>query len=261
VEACVSVPPGVFSDRYIYLQDATGGIQVYLSSRVGDFPAMRLGDRVAVHGRIAKSGMERQIDLQDAGAIQVRGGCGAIAPTRFTIDRISKNDFGSLIEISGNVVSINPPYEFAVSDASGEILIYIDATTRLRMSQIARGQSVRVIGIVSQSRNRLAVLPRYAEDIAILQNVATPTRTATNRTPTATRTLTQVSLVTVVPTPSRTVTVTPTARVSMRPTIAPVEPPAIKLDGEAFALAGAATFSIAGLGLWSLALIVWHRHR
>ena len=43
----VTLPPGLYG-RNIYLQDATGGIKVYLRS--GDYPALAAGDQVRVTG-------------------------------------------------------------------------------------------------------------------------------------------------------------------------------------------------------------------
>ena len=47
VTGAVTLPPGLYG-RDIYLQDATGGIKVYLRS--GDYPALAAGDQVRVTG-------------------------------------------------------------------------------------------------------------------------------------------------------------------------------------------------------------------
>ena len=47
VTGAVTLPPGLYG-RNIYLQDATGGIMVYLRS--GDYPALAAGDQVRVTG-------------------------------------------------------------------------------------------------------------------------------------------------------------------------------------------------------------------
>lgn len=262
VEACVTVPPGVFSDRYIYLHDATGGIKVYMASRVGNFPAMQLADRVAVRGRVEVSSGEREIDVQDAGTIQLRGSCGSVAPVRYATGKIEKNLFGWLVEVTGNVVSVTPPYEFVLNDGTGDLLIYIDANTGIRLTNITRGQTVRVAGIVSQSRNRVAVLPRYTTDLTILQNVATPTRPRTPTGAAPTRTATRVLTPTLVPTKSAQLIETPTRQVVLAPPrLAPVESPPIQIDAQAIAVAGATTSAMMGFAFFALAFVLWRRQK
>lgn len=262
VEACVTVPPGVFSDRYIYIHDSTGGIKVYLPSRVGNFPAMQLADRVAVRGRVEVSSGEREIQIEDVGTIRLRGSCGSVASTRYATSKIAKTLFGWLVEVTGNVVSVTPPYEFVLNDGTGDLLIYIDSNTGIRLSNIARGQMVRVVGIVSQSRNRVAVLPRYSTDLTILQNVATPTRTRTPPVATPTRTATRVLTPTLVPTKSAELIETPARQVVLaRPTAAPAELPPIQIDAQAIAVAGATTSAMMSIAFFALALALWRRQK
>jgi len=259
VEACVTVPPGVFSDRYIYIHDATGGIKVYMASRVGNFPALQLADRVAVRGRVEVSSREREIDVQDAGTLQLRGSCGSVTPVRYATGRIEKNLFGWLVEVTGKVVSVTPPYEFVLNDGSGDLLIYIDSNTGIRLTNLARGQTVRVAGIVSQSRNRVAVLPRYTTD---LQSVATPTRTRTPAGATATRTATRVLTPTLVPTKSAQLIETPTRQVMLaRPIPAPVESSPIPIDAHAAAFTGATTSAMMSFGFFTMAWLLWRRQK
>jgi hypothetical protein len=47
VTGAVTLPPGLYG-RNVFIQDATGGILVYLRS--GDYPALAAGDQVRVTG-------------------------------------------------------------------------------------------------------------------------------------------------------------------------------------------------------------------
>ncbi|MBI5034600.1 MAG: lamin tail domain-containing protein [Chloroflexi bacterium] len=259
LEACVTVPPGVFSDNYIFVQDDTGGIKVYVSSKRGDFPPIALADRIVVRGKVPAVTGEREIQVEDVSTIQVRGKCGPIQPLRVTTGAINETVEGRLVEIRGNVVS-STRSEFTIDDGSGEALIYIDPTTQIRLTSPTRGQAVRVIGIVSRTRNRFAILPRFQTDLELgARPNMTPTRTAT-RTSTQTRTATP--------------TVTPTATVLTSPRTFRDQNEAPRtgvftadesanglnwLNGRALALVGATTSATIGLGFCALALLLWRK--
>ncbi len=257
LEACVTTPPSVMSDRYIYIQDGTAGIKVYLSSRRGDFPKINLGDRVSLRGKTETSGGEREVEIEDVETIQVRGNCGSVQPTRYATGAINVLAQGSLAEISGNVVSVTPPDELVLNDGSGNILVHIDSTTSIHLPSLTRGQTVRMIGIVSQWRGRVVIIPRYASDLVVTRATPTSTRTPIRPTATATRTVTPTSSFT----PRATATRTPTVRAFMRPTSVPVAEPSIRIDAQAVAVAGATTSATASFAFFALALVLWQRWR
>ncbi len=259
LEACVTVPPGVMSDRFIFIQDTTGGIKVYLPTKVGNFPAMKLHDRVAVRGQTTTMSGERVVEVEDVGTIIVRGSCGIVSPRRYTTGAINPSREGWLVEVIGSITSITLPYEFQVDDGSGAVTIVIDPTTHIRISSLVRGRGIRVIGIVSRSRRRTVIYPRYNSD---LEARAAPTATRANPTATRTRTVT--------PTPSLARIITPIAtltRVLPTPTrtlAAPSVTPAARLpaqDAHAFVLIGTTTSIAASSALLALALMILARWR
>lgn len=259
LEACVTVPPGVFSDNYIFVQDDTGGLKIYLSSKRGDFPVIALADRLAVRGKVPLITGEREIQIEDVGTIQVRGKCDPIQPLRLATGAINESVEGRLVEVRGNVVS-SARGEFVINDGSGEALVYIDTTTQIRLSSLARGQMVHVIGVTSRTRNRIAILPRFQSDLEFgtrpsSTSTRTPTRTPT-RLPTATPTLTPTS--TPLPTPRVSIDVieSPRAGISSANESASVTH---WLNAQALALVGATTSATAGLGFCALALLLWRR--
>jgi len=116
-----------------------------------------------------------------------------------------------------------------------------------------------VAGIVSQSRNRVAVLPRYTTD---LQSVATPTRTRTPAGATATRTATRVLTPTLVPTKSAQLIETPTRQVMLaRPIPAPVESSPIPIDAHAAAFTGATTSAMMSFAFFAIAWALWRKQK
>ncbi len=254
LEACVTVAPGVFSDRFIFIQDQMGGIKVYLSSRVGDFPALRNGDRVALRGRTYTSYGEREVNVEDDGTIKPVGVCPTLAPKRYATGTIDKPVEGWLAEVSGTVKSVDRG-EFVLNDGSGDALVYIDTTTGIRLPRLAVGQGVRVIGVVSRAHNKSAIMPRFTSDLIVapaptVTPRATPTRSPTT-TPRVSAPAAPTATATRVPaTPS------PTARAFLRATPAPA---AESLDAHALAVAGGSTSIAAGFVLFAIGAVLFSR--
>lgn len=262
VEACVTLPPGVFSDRYMYIQDHTGGIKVNLATRRGDFPAINLADRVAVNGRVELSGGEREIEVEDVSTIKILGSCGSVEPTRFTTGKVNQSIYGLLIDVTGVVSNVDYP-DFDINDGSGNLVVHIDATTRIRLLQSMNGQTMRVIGIVRPLTGKVVLMPRFTSDITSVRAAPTATRapaTATRtRTPTLVRSATPSSVVS--PTVRATVALSPTPRAFMRPTSEPVVEPSGKIDAQAVAFAGATASTMMSFVFFALALILWRRQK
>ncbi|MDE3090179.1 MAG: hypothetical protein KGJ80_12420, partial [Chloroflexota bacterium] len=254
LEGCVTVPPSVLSDRFIFLQDQTGGIKVYLSSRVGDFPALELNDRVAVRGRTRTSYGEREVDIEDAATVQARGACGAPAALRkIATGAIDKNVEGLLVEVGGRVTSVDRG-EFVLDDNSGGVLVYIDQTTRIRLPRLALGQSLRVVGVVSRAHGKSAVLPRYDADL-IIPAAATPTPAATAK---AAATRAAAPTITGSPRAIAPTTATTTPRAFMRSTPAPAET-ASTTEAQALAAVGGTTSIAASFVLFALAAMLFKK--
>ncbi len=257
LEACVTVPPGILSDRFIFVQDHTGGIKVYLSSRVGNFPAINLADRVALRGRAVTSYGEREVQIQDAETIQVRGACSPTAPRKTAAGAIDKNIEGLLVEVNGTVKSVDRG-EFVLNDGSGDALVYIDYTTKIRLPRLAVGQPVRAIGVVSRAHGKSAVLPRYATDL-VAGSAPAPTytpRPPATRTPTIAPRVSAPASSTAIP-PRVPPSPSATLRAFIRPTPAPVEPATI--DARALAAVGGSTSIAASLVLFAAAGLLLKR--
>ncbi len=256
IEGCVTVPPDVFSDRYIFVQDAMGGIKVYVSSRVGNFPTFKVNDRVSLRGIVRLTSGEREINVTDDDTLELRGTCGTVVPRRYATGDIAPAAEGWLVEISGTIGKVTSRYEFELNDGSGAAIVSMDSTTHLRLPTTMRsGQAVRIIGVVSRVRGRLVVIPRFDADLDFgLRPTAMPTLRVI--TPTITRTPT--------PTP-RAATVTATAsRVAATPrAFAPALPArgntSATLDAYAVAEVGATTTLATGALFFVLGFVLWRR--
>ena len=56
---------------------------------------------------------------------------------------------------------------FFVKDDSGEAQIYVQIQTKIDLSEVARGEEISVIGIVSQYKEYRQIRPRMQDDIII----------------------------------------------------------------------------------------------
>ncbi|MEW5720218.1 MAG: hypothetical protein AB1817_16460, partial [Chloroflexota bacterium] len=222
LEGCVTVPPAVLSDRFFFLQDETGGIKVYLPSARGEFFPLKLYDRVRLRGIVESSYGEREIELEGVDVIEPRGSCGFVAPKRYVTGALDHNAEGWLAEVRGQIANVRTS-QFQVNDGSGLGVIHIDSTTKIRPATQWRGQTARVVGVVSRSYGDAVIVPRYNSDIELLAPLSTPTRTPASyrapatRTPTLPRGLTPPATATrrLVP------TISPTPRATRTPTPLP----------------------------------------
>ena len=59
IEGVVTASPGVLSNNFFYVEDGTGGIQIYNYHK--DFPSLKKGDRVRIIGELSETSGERRI--------------------------------------------------------------------------------------------------------------------------------------------------------------------------------------------------------
>ena len=151
---CVTAPPRLFSDRYLYIQDDTGGIRVYLPTKFGDFPDIKLHDQVALRGYAQGSTAEHYIELTEPRAIAGRGVCPPVQPARLSAGEVTNQVEGALVEVRGTIKEVGSS-QFVVSDSSGAVLVYIDYTTTIRLPRLTRP-----IWISPARRSQRVHLPR-----------------------------------------------------------------------------------------------------
>ncbi|MFQ5885639.1 MAG: lamin tail domain-containing protein [Anaerolineae bacterium] len=167
LEAQVTVPPGVFSPKTIYLQDETGGILIYL--RGGEYPSLKEGDWVRVQGEIWDYYGERELRVEEGNVQFLREG-EPPSPLLIATAEVNEEREGLLVEIRGLVTRVEGR-SFYIDDGSGEAKAYIREATGIGQFLVAVGESITVVGVVSQYvreapfEGGYRVLPRYEEDI------------------------------------------------------------------------------------------------
>ena len=160
----VSVPPGVFGERMMYLSGS--GMQIYFSK--GSWPNLKLGDTVRLTGELSSVSGEARLKLAQVGDSAATAS--GEPPTAQSIEtgNVDEAMEGSLVTVSG-LVSQTSGDTFYIDDGSGEAKVYIKSTTGIEKPPMKRGVFVTVTGIVSETASGYRVLPRFQSDVRLGQ--------------------------------------------------------------------------------------------
>jgi hypothetical protein len=164
----VTVPPLRFG-RSIYVQDHTGGIQVYLNK--GDYPVLAEGDWLRVSGRTSSSHGESRILVSQPADLWRRGPGVPLQPLPLLSGEVDELHEGLLVEVFGPAVRMGS-LDVYLNDGSGEARVYVRESLGFDRPEIAVGEWRSVVGIVSQyvvSEPHVGgyrLLPRYETDLS-----------------------------------------------------------------------------------------------
>jgi hypothetical protein len=160
----VSARPGPLGDRVAYLADAEAGLQIYYSK--ADWPDFRVGDTLAVVGKLSESLGERRLLIAAKTDIVINGSGqpSDIAPLNLQAEAIGEEKEGMLIALSGEVVEKNGA-KIKLADDSGEAIIWFKAGANISANTYTLGDKIKVTGIVSQYNSEYRILPRGANDL------------------------------------------------------------------------------------------------
>lgn len=170
VKGTVTVASGIFEsstfDKGFAIQDKSGGIYVSIAAD----PGLQLRDQVEVTGQLAESfGLLILVPSN----IKEKGHGRPVTPEAVATGSVNESTEGRLVVIEGAVsqaVSNDLPfgYKFYVNDGSGEIQVFISASTNIDLSGIVLGQQVRVSGFSGQFDTTYEVQPSIQSEIIIL---------------------------------------------------------------------------------------------
>ena len=162
VVGVVTVVPKILSDTYFYIQDGTGGVQIYFSKK--DFPELKIGDEVKVQGKISEKSGEKKINISAQDDITVLGHKDLPQPASLKTGNIKEQFVGQLIRISGQITKSSGS-TFHIDDNSGEAKISLQKSADLKKPDWKKKDWVTITGIVGKTSSGLRVLPRYQEDL------------------------------------------------------------------------------------------------
>jgi uncharacterized protein YdeI (BOF family) len=170
VEGVVTVPSGIFkasiSDEGFAVQDKTGGIYVSMSTNA----SLRAGERVRVTGKLTESMGTLTIVAAGAEALERRGRGSQVKPLVVSTGGVNERTEGRLVRVAGRItraVGNDLPYGFRlfINDGTGEVQVFISASTGINTSDLRLGQRVGVTGLGGQYKDHYEVSPRFSSDI------------------------------------------------------------------------------------------------
>ncbi|MBU1178246.1 lamin tail domain-containing protein [Patescibacteria group bacterium] len=162
VAGVVTVPPKILGDTYIYIQDKTGGIQIYFSKK--DFPDLKLGNQVKVSGKVSESSGEKKINIAEQKDVLVTGLGDLPSPAFLSTGGVKEQFVGQLIKVTGQLTKSSGT-TFYINDGSGEIKISLQKSANLKKPEWKKEDWVTITGVVGKTSAGLRVLPRYQEDL------------------------------------------------------------------------------------------------
>ncbi len=190
VAARVSVLPNTFSPRTLHLQDASGGVTVYLGRN--DWPPLALGQTMQVLGYLRHRSGELQLYVRNGWHVHPgpAADLAPVPPMAVTTGQIGEATEGRLVTVTGQVTQVDASALW-LDDGSGPARVFFAAATGLPRPPAQVGQTWRVIGAVVEATSSDATAPNYrlqprsAADVAqIVNGVALPYVPAGAATPT-----------------------------------------------------------------------------
>ena len=174
IKGTVTVASGAFRsstfDAGFALQDKSGGIYVSLPTNLG----LQLRDQAEVTGQLADSfGLLILVPASPAD-VKSKGHGRPVTPAAVSTGSVNEATEGRLVVVEGAItqaVTNDLPYgyKFYVNDGSGEIQIFVSASTGIDLSGLTPGQHVRVIGFSAQFDTTYELQPRVQADITVLR--------------------------------------------------------------------------------------------
>ena len=153
-----------------YMQDETGGIQVYIPSDQAQ-PNVAIGDRVRVTGLIEP--YRDSLELIP-GDVELLGADDMPEPLAVTVDDVNNSDaiLGELVALEGTVLAVedfNFDYQVQIDQGTGETAtVLIEKQTGATAELIEVGQNYRMVGISEFYQGLRQVKPRLQTDIVAI---------------------------------------------------------------------------------------------
>ena len=169
VVGVVTAPPGIYRANNLYLQDETGGIQVF-----GTTAAVALGDVVEVRGD--RDEFRTEIQLGNSPVVRKLGETAVPDPEEVTVGELaavndSKDPFvGVLAMVSGVSVGAfttsTSGADATMTDATGSARLRLDQNAQARLIGLfEEGACYDLTGIVGIFDGATQLKPRYTTDV------------------------------------------------------------------------------------------------
>ena len=187
----LTLAPGSIRPDTFAIQDATGGMYVFVGSGTGvTIPPLQLGDVVQVSGTLKNYNGLLEID-PIASLTRISTGTVPAPQVISTSVTIVGPTQGLLVQVNGTATWSTPQtlgsdWSFTLNDGSGPIMVFVDKDTAIDLRSYASGSKMTVIGFSGNNANTPQIMPRFQADVQITDETAptvtgvVPANTATN---------------------------------------------------------------------------------
>lgn len=166
----LTVAHGVFSTQVVYLQDETGGIQIFFSK--AQYPDMAPGQFMTVRGQLSTAFGERRLKIENVSAIVLGAQGNAISPMMLDVNEIDESYVGELITTNGIIVS-RSSNKLVIENGGDELSVYLKSEPLIDANEFERGDAISVTGVLTNYNGELRLRPRTREDITIKESAIT----------------------------------------------------------------------------------------
>ena len=173
IDGSVTVASGAFSsstfDQGFAIQDRTGGIYVSTADNFGFAPRQQ----VRVTGTLADTVLPGLLVLVNVTSVTPHGNGPKVQPLAVATGGVNEATEGTIVSITGTITQpiVNDlPFGFiiVVNDGSGDINVFVCASTGIDVSGLSQGQTVQVTGFSGQFADHFEVDPRIQADIKVV---------------------------------------------------------------------------------------------
>lgn len=173
VNGVVTVAPNIFQSQIMYIQDETGGIQIYKNDC--RFPELVEGQSVTVTGTLSHINGEARLKVSNTSIIETGATTEPVEPMEINLENPNAS-VGSLMTIAGTVISRTANQAFL--DVNGKKwTVDFPKNASLNSATFEKGANIRVVGVLAKSKNNVLIKPRSDQDIKILNKPESPVLT------------------------------------------------------------------------------------
>lgn len=166
IEGFITTEINKLGSKIFYIDDTTGGLQVYLSDE-SYWKSFKVGKRVRLLGELKETYGEHKLYVNDKNAVRALKDEGYRTPMLASTGKIGENLEGRLVSVTG-IITQTSGRTFYIDDGSGELKILIKSSTSIDTPSKKKGQYAGIVGIVSQyGDDSYRVLPLESSDILI----------------------------------------------------------------------------------------------
>ena len=164
----VAAEPGLLGKTIFYIIDEGSGVQIYSYKK--DFPLLVVGDRVEIRGEVVDYQGETRIKIQTQDDILNLGKGKLPEVKEIQIEDVGEDLEGRLVKIKGELTEIKGS-SWWVDDMTEEVKVYIKQNTQIKKGDIEVGDSLEIVGLISEWQGEYRVLPRYWSDISVVGRI------------------------------------------------------------------------------------------